>query len=167
MSPSWAAIAVPSYRRDRNAANTLSGECCNSDTPPEATIFVTLHGRQFGSPKRVHPDDVERVWAAIEAALDPTDPKPYATEYRVQRGGELRCVEAHGLTYFEGVSHERRAISMVGTAQDITERKEREERSAASRETAKPVADLVALVFVLPVCDASNPSPLMRCRWLQ
>ena len=26
--------------------------------------------------KRVHPDDVERVWAAIEAALDPIDPRP-------------------------------------------------------------------------------------------
>jgi PAS domain-containing protein len=36
--------------------------------------------------KRVHPDDVERVWVAIEAALDPTDPKPYAIDYRVQRG---------------------------------------------------------------------------------
>jgi PAS domain S-box-containing protein len=79
--------------------------------------------------KRVHPDDVERVWAAMAAALDPTNPKPYAIEYRVQRkDGEVRCVEAHGLTHFEGASHERRAVSMVGTAQDITERKEREER---------------------------------------
>jgi hypothetical protein len=61
--------------------------------------------------------------------LDPTDPKPYAIEYGVQRGdGEGRCVEAHGLTYFEGVSHERCALSMVGTAQDVTERKAPEER---------------------------------------
>src|SRR5262249_33595917 len=65
----------------------------------------------------------------MEAALDPTDPKPYTIEYRVQRrDGEVRCVEAHGLTYFEGASHDRRAVSMVGTAQDITERKQREER---------------------------------------
>jgi two-component sensor histidine kinase len=79
--------------------------------------------------KRVYPDDVERVWTAIEAALDPTDPKPYAIEYRVQwRDGEVRHVEAHGLTNFEGASHERRAVSMVGTVQDITERKQREER---------------------------------------
>jgi PAS domain S-box-containing protein len=79
--------------------------------------------------KRVHPEDVERVWAAMEAALDPTDPKTYAIEYRVRRGdGEVRCVEAHGLTYFEGVTRERYAVNMVGTAQDITERKERQER---------------------------------------
>jgi two-component sensor histidine kinase/PAS domain-containing protein len=79
--------------------------------------------------KRVHPEDVERVWAAMEAALDPTNPKPYGIEYRVQRGdGEVRCVEAHGLTYFEGVRHGRHAVSMVGTVQDITEHKERQER---------------------------------------
>src|SRR5215468_2805702 len=65
----------------------------------------------------------------MEATLDPTNPKRYAIEYRVQRGdGEIRYVEAHGLTYFEGASHERRAISVVGAAQDVTERKEREEK---------------------------------------
>jgi PAS domain S-box-containing protein len=78
--------------------------------------------------KRVHPDDAERVWAAIEAGLDPTDPKPYATEFRHLRAdGEVRWVEAHGLTHFEGAPPERRAVMMVGTAQDITERKRREE----------------------------------------
>jgi PAS domain S-box-containing protein len=79
--------------------------------------------------KRVHPDDVERVWAAVEAALDPTDPRPYATEFRLWRAdGEARWVEAHGLVHFEGAGHERRAVNMVGTAQDITERKGREEK---------------------------------------
>ncbi len=83
--------------------------------------------------KRVHPDDVERVWAAIKAALDPTDPKPYAIEFRHLRAdGEVRWAEAHGLTHFEGAPPERRAVMLVGTAQDVTERKrheaEREER---------------------------------------
>jgi PAS domain S-box-containing protein len=78
--------------------------------------------------KRVHPDDLERVWAAVEAALDPTDPKPYAIEFRHLRAdGEVRWVEAHGLTHFEGALPERRAVSMVGTAQDVTERKRHEE----------------------------------------
>jgi PAS domain S-box-containing protein len=78
--------------------------------------------------RHVHPDDIERVWAAVEAALDPADPKPYATEYRVhQKGGEICWVEAHGLVHFEGAGAERRAISMVGTAQDITQRKRRDE----------------------------------------
>ncbi len=79
--------------------------------------------------KRVHPDDAKRVWADREAALDPADPKPYAHEYRIQRrGGEVRWVEAHGLAYFEGAGPERQAVSFGGTVQDITERKEREEK---------------------------------------
>ncbi len=78
--------------------------------------------------KRVHPDDAERVWAAFQVALDPADPKRYAHEYRVQRrDGEVRWVETHGLAYFEGTGRERRLVSFIGTAQDITERKRREE----------------------------------------
>jgi PAS domain S-box-containing protein len=79
--------------------------------------------------KRVHPDELERVWADLEAALNPADPKPYSHEYRIRRrDGEVRSVEAHGLAYFEGAGRERRAASLIGTAADITERKEREER---------------------------------------
>jgi PAS domain S-box-containing protein len=78
--------------------------------------------------RRVHPDDIERVWAAVEAALDPADPKPYASEFRHRRGdGEVRWVEAHALVHFESRGRKRRAVSMVGTAQDITQRKQRDE----------------------------------------
>jgi PAS domain S-box-containing protein len=79
--------------------------------------------------KRVHPDDLERVWGDREAALDPADPKRYAHEYRIRRRDDkVRWVEVHGLAYFEGVGRERRVASFIGTAADITERKEREER---------------------------------------
>jgi len=79
--------------------------------------------------KRVHPDDVEKVLAAIAASLDPVDPKRSATEFRLRRAdGEIRWVETLGLAYFEGDGPERRAVSFGGTVQDITERKEREEK---------------------------------------
>jgi PAS domain S-box-containing protein len=79
--------------------------------------------------KRVHPDDLERVWADREAALNPADPKPYAHEYRIRRrDGEVRWVEAHGLADFEGAGSDRRVVNFVGTVADVTERKEREER---------------------------------------
>jgi PAS domain S-box-containing protein len=79
--------------------------------------------------RRVHPDDLARVWAAVEAALDPADPKPYAVEFRHRRAdGEVRWVEAHGLVDFDGTGREQHAVCMVGTTQDITERKLREER---------------------------------------
>ncbi len=79
--------------------------------------------------KWLHSDDAQRVWEAFQAALDPADPRPYATQYRVERGaGDVRWVEAHGLAHFENNGRERRAVSIVGTVQDITERKEREEK---------------------------------------
>jgi PAS domain S-box-containing protein len=80
--------------------------------------------------KRVHPDDVERFRANREAALDPVNPTPYVhDEYRVRRqDGTVRWVEANALAYFEGAGSERRAVSLGGTVQDVTERKEREEK---------------------------------------
>jgi PAS domain S-box-containing protein len=79
--------------------------------------------------KRVHPDDAERFWAVSGAALDPADPKPCATEFRLRRrDGKVRWVESHGLSYFEGAGPERQVVSFGGTIADITERKEREEK---------------------------------------
>src|SRR5262249_40934547 len=41
---------------------------------------------------------------------------------------------AHALVHFEGRGRERRAVSMVGTGQDITERKRREEERKQQEE---------------------------------
>jgi PAS domain S-box-containing protein len=79
--------------------------------------------------KRVHPDDVGGVQVAIATALDPSDPKPFAINYRIRRrDGSVRWVENHGLAYIEGAGPERRVAGFVGTLADITERKQREER---------------------------------------
>ncbi len=87
--------------------------------------------------KLVHPDDLERVSAALEAALNPVDPRRSATEFRLRRAsGAVRWVETLGLAYFDGDGRERRAVGFVGTVQDITERKKREEerRERAEKE---------------------------------
>jgi len=85
--------------------------------------------------RRMLPEDIERVWAAVEAAIDPINPKPYATEFRHRRGdGEGRWIEGHALVHFEGGGRERHAVSMVGTAQDITQRKRREEERKQQEE---------------------------------
>jgi PAS domain S-box-containing protein len=80
--------------------------------------------------KRVHPDDRERFRANRAVALDPANPVPYVHhEYRVQRrDGTVRWVEGNGLARFKGTGSERRVVSFGGTVQDITERKEREEK---------------------------------------
>jgi hypothetical protein len=80
--------------------------------------------------ERVHPDDVEGFWANRETALDLASPKPCVHhEFKVQRrDGVIRWVEGQGLAYFAGAGPERRVVSFGGTAQDITERREREEK---------------------------------------
>src|SRR5258707_1085024 len=79
--------------------------------------------------KLVHPDDAERFGADHQASLDPGNPKRSPHEYRVQRrGGEVRWVEVHWLAHFDVARHEPGTTSVVGVVQDITERKEREER---------------------------------------
>jgi PAS domain S-box-containing protein len=80
--------------------------------------------------KRIHPDDVERASASLASALSPDEPKPSVSHHRVlRRNGDVRWVELHGLANFEGSGRERRVVSLIGTAQDITERKEHEERT--------------------------------------
>jgi PAS domain S-box-containing protein len=111
--------------------------------------------------KRVHPNDLERVWAAVEAALDPADPKPYAAEFQHQRAdGEIRWVEAHGLVHFECVGRERRAVNMVGTAQDVTERKLREERERLlMREVNHRAKNMLSLVHAIARQTAARDPP--------
>jgi two-component sensor histidine kinase len=78
---------------------------------------------------RMHADDREKVRTSLRASLDPASPKPAVVEYRIRRrDGEIRWVEIHGLANFEGAGSEWRAVSLVGTVQDITERKRHEEQ---------------------------------------
>jgi PAS domain S-box-containing protein len=77
----------------------------------------------------VHPDDVEKVWAAYHRALDPAQPERSPTRFRLRRGnGNVRWLETQGLAHLEGAGRERLVVSFIGTVQDITERKGREER---------------------------------------
>ncbi|WP_165230624.1 PAS domain S-box protein [Aquisphaera insulae] len=83
---------------------------------------------------RLHPDDVAEVWARVEAALGRVDSEPYSIEFRViQDDGSLRWVVSHGLAEVEVDGPGRRAARLVGTVEDITERKRMESQL---RETA-------------------------------
>ncbi len=115
--------------------------------------------------KRVHRDDMEKFSAVREAALDPVDPKPYVNEYRiVRRDGKVRWVESRGLAYFEGAGPERRLVSFVGTVQDITERKEREEREhLLMREINHRAKNMLSVVDAIAHQTATrNPEDFME-----
>jgi PAS domain S-box-containing protein len=90
----------------------------------------------------LHPDDVSVVQAAVECALDPVDPQPYAAEYRILwPDGSVRWVEAHGLATFDVLNGKRRATSLVGTVADITARKAAEHTLQAAHDTFRRLVE--------------------------
>jgi PAS domain S-box-containing protein len=94
-------------------------------------IFATAENRATVEElmNLIHPDDAERVLAAIFVALNPAQPQRLPTQFRLRRrNGKVRWVETQGLARLEGAGRERKVASFIGTVQDITERKEREEQ---------------------------------------
>lgn len=69
----------------------------------------------------VHPDDRSATQAAVERALDPAGGGEYHAEYRVvnRADGGVRHVAANGRVLFE----DGRPVRLIGTIQDVTERK--------------------------------------------
>ncbi len=97
--------------------------------------------------KHVYPDDVEKVRAGLVAELSPDEPMPSVVVHRVQRrDGEIRWVEIHGLAHFEGDGSQRR-VSLMGTVQDITERKRQEEHTQLlMREVSHRAKNMLSVV---------------------
>jgi PAS domain S-box-containing protein len=115
--------------------------------------------------KRMHPDDMIRFSVVREAALDPADPKPYANEYRLRRrNGVVRWVESRGRAYFEDAAPGRRLVSFVGTVQDITERKKREEKEhLLMREINHRAKNMLSVVDVIAhQTAAKNPQDFIE-----
>jgi PAS domain S-box-containing protein len=105
---------------------------------------------------RVHPEDLPRIWAAVQAALDPADPLPYTAEFRILRAdGAIRWVEAHGIAGFETTAEGRRPASFVGTVADVTERKLAEDRLRESERRFRAMADTAPAVLWVTEPDGS------------
>jgi PAS domain S-box-containing protein len=83
----------------------------------------------------VHPDDKDAFVAAFSRAMDATGPGTHETEFRIVRDdGEVRWLRDTGRTYFEGKGSARRAVRVIGTVQDVTERRRAEEALRQSEE---------------------------------
>jgi len=73
----------------------------------------------------IHPEDRERAQKAFEQATAPHSDGTYAEEKRIVRpDGQIRWISTRGKAVFEGRGAERRAIRLVGTVMDVTERME-------------------------------------------
>ncbi len=89
----------------------------------------------------VHPDDREKVDAAVMNALAGVNDGEYRMEYRAihPRDGSLHWVTAHGQAFFD---EQKRPIRFIGTVMDISDRKEAEvELSGLNRELESRIAE--------------------------
>ncbi|MBI2825481.1 MAG: PAS domain S-box protein [Planctomycetia bacterium] len=103
--------------------------------PPDAEVTTESFLGQ------VYPEDRERVYQAVLAALDPSGGGKYEVEYRVAWGeGMVRWMLARGQATFEGTGSSRRATRGIGTVIDITERKRSEETLRQAEERFRKLA---------------------------
>jgi PAS domain S-box-containing protein len=79
----------------------------------------------------VHPDDLERVGARWEEAMQG---EPFDVDHRVVVDGEIRWMREKGEVYFNDKSE---AVSAIGFAQDITDQKDAEESLRQSEDLYK------------------------------
>jgi PAS domain S-box-containing protein len=102
------------------------------DAPPH----LTPHMRALDA--QVHPDDRERLYAAVRAAHDPAGDGKFSIEYRIVRSdGDVRWIVGHAQTLFAGEGAERRPVRTVGAELDVTDRRRDEERLRASEEALR------------------------------
>lgn len=95
----------------------------------------------------LHPEDRERVKAAVTEAIHPENPKPYHIEYRVVHPDQsIHWVLAKGRTNFITKGSTKRLSSFDGTVADVTDRKLAEEklRDAQARLQATLAAGEIA-----------------------
>ncbi len=108
----------------------------------------------------IHPDDRDRVRDAVAEATRPSNPVPYAAEYRVvHKDGTVRWVFGKGRANFAGVGSNRRIVSFNGTVADTTDRKRGEEELADRARLAALRADIAA---ALTAGDGTRAA-LQRC----
>ncbi|MBD2054603.1 PAS domain S-box protein [Oculatella sp. FACHB-28] len=96
--------------------------------------------------ERIHPDDQERVAAAVGAALNPRSSGTYDIDYRiVWDDGTERWVSANGQAQFEGEGEARHPVGFLGTALDITDRKQAEVALAAQEQRYRHIFETVSV----------------------
>ncbi|MCX7899804.1 MAG: PAS domain-containing protein, partial [Methylocystis sp.] len=105
--------------------------------------------------RALHPQDKKRSKETIGLALDPDRDNDYEIEYRVVGISDKveRWISVRGRTFFEG----GRAVRIIGTARDVTERKHREQHvRVLLRELVHRSKNLLAVVQAMARQTASG-----------
>lgn len=79
----------------------------------------SFEGTREAFSRQVHPEDADRLWRLVNHSI--TEHVPLEAEFRIIRpSGEVRWVNNFGKAEYDGTG---KAISLLGTVSDITERK--------------------------------------------
>ncbi|HEX2223989.1 MAG TPA: ATP-binding protein [Thermoanaerobaculia bacterium] len=93
----------------------------------------------------VHPDDRDRVHAAAQSAFDPAGDGVYDVEHRVVHpDGSVRWLAVRGRAFFSDSpdgSEPRRAVRLLGVAQDVTTAKQAEQSLRESEARFRRLAE--------------------------
>jgi PAS domain S-box-containing protein len=102
------------------------------DAPPDLEPGIHALDAQ------VHPDDRERLYAAVRAAHDPAGDGTFNVEYRIlRRNGEVRWIIGQAQTLFAGEGAQRKPVRTVGAELDVTDRRLAEARLRTSEEALR------------------------------
>jgi PAS domain S-box-containing protein len=112
---------------------------------PTLTNLLGFHPDEFQGDtwtRLLHPEDRDRVWSALRAAIDGTA-KAWSEEYRIQRrdGGYAHLLDRASIQRDAA----GRAVRMVGAMMDATERKEAEEALRHSEEQLRQAMKMEAV----------------------
>ena len=98
---------------------------------------------------RLHPEDTDRVFAALTAHIDRHD--PYDVEYRLlTKAGEYGWFRARGQAIWDETG---RMTRMAGSIQSVTERKHAEDALRRSEQLLQNVADHTTAVIYVKYAD--------------
>jgi PAS domain S-box-containing protein len=106
--------------------------------------------------ENVHPDDRAAVQAEVDKALDPKKGE-FCAEYRVinRKDKTVRWVYATGKTFFD---NNHNAVRLIGTAEDITERKKAEEALRKSEEQLRRAIEDAPIPVIMHAEDGGSSS---------
>jgi PAS domain S-box-containing protein len=107
----------------------------------------------------IHPDDLARTVAEVDAAY--REAQPYEYEYRIVRPtGEIRYLHCRGIVVTD---EHGMTIRMYGTKQDVTDRKQADDRLGAMRDLVQ--ASIDALPAHVAILDEHGTIQAVNTAW--
>jgi PAS domain S-box-containing protein len=118
------------YERDMTTGELQMNDTCKA--------IMGVRDRPFSSNiarRSVHPEDKERVFAAVARAFDPTLREVCAAEFRILRpDSTVRWVAGRGRVIFDNRSAPPQPLRFLGVLHDITQRKQAEAALCQARD---------------------------------